>query len=335
MTAALFAFTGKGRALKQRLTDLLVRRGHRILDPEGTLAEQAAAAFRWGDALIFIGASGIAVRTVAPLLQSKERDPAVVVIDEKAAWVISLLSGHLGGANALARELAALLHSSPVITTATDINHVFAVDLWARDNGLAVESMEKARQVSAGLLEGEEVALKSDFPITGPVPAGLKTAAGFDAAFGIAVSLYRPPAGWLHLVPPCLCLGIGCRKGVPEGDIQSAVEAALDLNRIAVNSVAAVGTIAAKKDEPGLRSLCEKRGWRFFAYTPEELTGVPGQFTASDFVRSVTGVDNVCERAALLASGGGRPVFKKMSRRGVTVAGAAGEFSLHFGDGEV
>jgi cobalt-precorrin 5A hydrolase len=335
MTIALFAFTGPGRALKQRLTDLLVRRGHRILEGEGALAEKAAAAFREGDALIFIGASGIAVRTVAPLLQSKERDPAVVVIDEKAAWVISLLGGHLGGANALTRELAALLGSSPVITTATDINHVFAVDLWARDNGLGIGSLEKAKQVSARLLAGEEIALKSDFPMAGPIPAGLKPAGGFEAPLGIAVSLYRPPAGWLHLIPRALYLGIGCRRGIPEGEIQSALEAALDPQGIAINSVAALGTIEAKKDEPGLRSLCEKKGWRLSAYSPEELKAVPGQFTGSDFVLSVTGVDNVCERAAVLASGGGRLVFKKFSREGVTVAGALGEFSLRFGDKEV
>ncbi|MDR0589181.1 MAG: cobalamin biosynthesis protein [Spirochaetaceae bacterium] len=334
MTVTVFAFTGAGKALKGRLTDMLVRRGHRILEPGGTLAEQAAAAFHAGDALIFIGAAGIAVRTVAPLLRSKERDPAVVVIDEKAAWVIALLSGHLGGANALTRELAALLHSTPVITTATDINQVFAVDLWAQANGLVIDSMEKAKQVSARLLAGEEIALKSDFPVTGPVPKGLKITPDPEAPFGIAVSIYRNPPGWLRLIPPCVYLGIGCRRGIPEEDIRSALESALDLRGIDITSVTAVGTIAAKKDEPGLRSLCEKRGWRFFAYTPEELTGVPGHFTASEFVRSIAGVDNVCERAAVLASGGGRLVFKKFSRGGVTAAGAEGKFFLRFGDGE-
>ncbi|MFP3090147.1 cobalt-precorrin 5A hydrolase [Treponema sp. TIM-1] len=333
MIIAVFAFTGPGRALKGRLTDLLARQGHSILEPGGTLAEQAAEAFRTGDALIFIGAAGIAVRTVAPLLQSKDQDPAVVVIDEKAAWVISLVSGHLGGANALTRELAALLHSVPVITTATDINQVFAVDLWAQANGLVIDSLEKAKQVSAALLAGETMALKSDFSITGPLPPGLKTAPGFEAPVGIAVSLYRPPKGWLQLVPPCLYLGIGCRRGVPEEEIQSVLEAALALHGINSSAAAAVGTVTAKKDEPGLCSLCKKRGWQFFAYSPEELKGVPGQFTASDFVRSITGVDNVCERAAVLASGGGRLVFRKFSRGGVTVAGAVGEFFLRFGDG--
>ncbi|MDR2630481.1 MAG: cobalt-precorrin 5A hydrolase [Spirochaetaceae bacterium] len=338
MTVALFAFTGRGRALKQRLKGLLVRKGYRILEPEGTLAEQAAAVFHRGNALIFIGATGIAVRTVAPLLQSKETDPAVVVIDEGAVWVISLLSGHLGGANVLTRELAALLHSEAVITTATDINQVFAVDLWAQDNGLVIGSLEKAKQVSAALLAGKEMVLKSDFPITGPVPAGIKIVSDFEAALGIAVSIYRLPErgeGWLALIPPGLYLGIGCKKGVSEEGIQSAVEAALALNRIDIHSVAGVGTIELKKDEAGLRSLCEKGGWRFLVYSPEELRGVPGQFTPSDFVRSITGVDNVCERAAFLASGGGRSVFQKFSRGGVTVAGAEGKFSLRFGDGEV
>jgi cobalt-precorrin 5A hydrolase len=336
MKIALFAFTGPGRALKQRLAVLLVRRGYCLLEEAGTLAEQAAAAFRGGAALIFIGACGIAVRTVAPLLQSKDRDPAVVVIDEGASWVISLASGHLGGANALTREIAALLHSSPVITTATDINRVFAVDMWARDNGLVISSLEKAKRVSAGLLAGEEIFLKSDYPVTGPIPEGIKqTALDFDAPFGIAVSIYRTHESWLRLVPLCLYLGIGCRKGIPAEEIQNAVEAALDLKKIDLGSVAGVGTITAKKDEAGLCSLCDKKGWPLFVYSPEELRDLPGQFTASDFVRSVTGVDNVCERAAFLASGRGKPVFKKFSHPGVTIAAAEGRVSLVFAEREV
>jgi cobalt-precorrin 5A hydrolase len=335
MKIAVFAFTGPGRALKGRLTELLVPRGYHLMAEEGTLAEQAAAAFRGGDALIFIGACGIAVRTVAPLLKSKDRDPAVVVIDEGAEWVISLVSGHLGGANALTRELAALLHSSPVITTATDINHVFAVDLWAHDNRLVLGSLEKAKQVSVRLLAGEEIFLKSDYPISGPIPAGLKPMApDFEAPFGIAISIYRTHEPWLSLIPPCLYLGIGCRRGSPAEEIQNTLDAALDLNKIDARSVAGVGTIGAKKDEGGLLSLCEKKGWPLFAYSPEELRDVPGQFTASDFVQSVTGVDNVCERAAFLASGGGKPVFKKFARRGVTAAAAEGKVSLCFTAGE-
>jgi cobalt-precorrin 5A hydrolase len=107
------------------------------------------------------------------------------------------------------------------------------------------------------------------------------------------------------------------------------------MHNIDPQSVAAVGTIRIKKDEAGLRSLCEEKGWPLFVYDPRELQEAPGQFTPSDFVRSVTGVDNVCERAAFLASGRGRGVFKKFAQGGVTIAAAEGNFSLWFAEGEV
>jgi cobalt-precorrin 5A hydrolase len=335
MTIALFAFTAAGRSLKNSLAVSLEKRGHWILGetPSASLTERTAEAFRSGDALVFIGAAGIAVRAVAPFLRSKTEDPAVVVIDEKGQWAISLLSGHLGGANALTTEIAELLGSRPIITTATDINGVFAVDLWAKANGLIIGSMEKARDISARLLRREEVFLESDYPIAGKAPRGIRAinaGTGEDGAAGIRVSIRRNGDDCLHLIPRCVYLGIGCRKGVSREAVYHTITEALFQKSIDIRGVAALATIDIKKDEPALAAIRRENGWPLLWYTAEELKAAGNGFTPSAFVFSAVGVDNVCERAAFLASQSGSILFRKFTGRGVTVAAAAGKVSLSF-----
>ncbi|MDR3192767.1 MAG: cobalt-precorrin 5A hydrolase [Treponema sp.] len=343
MIIALFAFTTAGKQLRDRLAELLKNRGHQILPeppPGSSLAERTAEAFRSGDALVFIGAAGIAVRAVAPLLRSKTEDPAVTVVDEKGQWAISLLSGHLGGANALTLEVAESLGAVPVITTATDINGVFAVDLWAKANGLVIGNVEKVKAVSMRLLEGEELLLASEYPITGTIPRGLKkldpkidpkTEAPASPP-AIRVSVYQNPneAEILHLIPRCVYLGIGCRKGIGQDALCATVTEALSRQGLDIRSVAAVGTIDLKKDEPALTALCRQKGWPLLCYTAEELRAAGDGFSSSAFVASTVGVDNVCERAAFLASLSGSLLFRKFAAKGVTVAAAEGKISLAF-----
>lgn len=171
--------------------------------------------FSSADALIFVGACGIAVREIAPYLASKKTDPAVLCIDEKMQFVIPLLSGHIGGANDLARRLAAALGASAVITTATDVNGKFAADAWAAKNECVISSMLLAKKVAAEILE-RDVPLVSDFPIKGVLPGGIveKT----HGALGIVIG-YRtkePFAETLRLTPKVLHVGIGCRRGTAQ-----------------------------------------------------------------------------------------------------------------------
>lgn len=126
--------------------------------------------FETDDAIIFVGACGIAVRSIAPYVASKKSDPAVLVIDECGKFVISLLSGHLGGANELTLEVAELLGAVPVVTTATDLHHRFAVDVFAKKNCCGIQNMKAAKEVSAALLAGEPVGFYSEFPWTGKLP---------------------------------------------------------------------------------------------------------------------------------------------------------------------
>ena len=332
MTVTLFAFTAAGRMLKDRLAGLLENRGHQILaeTPKVSLAERAGEAFRSGDALVFIGAAGIAVRAIAPFLRSKAEDPAVVVIDEKGRWAVSLLSGHLGGANALATEIAELLGAQPVITTATDINGVFAVDLWAKANGLVIGGMEEARDISMRLLEGEEVSLLSDFPIAGENPRGIRVIRAGAEEAGIRVSIYRDGGNSLRLIPRCVYLGVGCRSGVSREAVHHAITEALSRKAIDIRGVAALATIDIKKEEPALTEICRQKEWPLLCYTAEELKAAGNGFTSSAFVFSAVGVDNVCERAAFLASQSGDTLVRKFAAGGVTVAAALGKISLSF-----
>ncbi|MEG0899065.1 MAG: hypothetical protein RSD67_03885 [Oscillospiraceae bacterium] len=130
--------------------------------------------FDLADNLIFIGATGIAIRSVAPFLKSKTTDPAVLVIDERGSFVIPILSGHIGGANKLAVMVSEKLNATPVLTTATDVNNVFSIDSWAVEQGLKVHNPYKIKDVSAKILEGETITIMSEIPINGDVPDGVK-----------------------------------------------------------------------------------------------------------------------------------------------------------------
>ncbi len=283
--------------------------------------------FQWADAMVFVGACGIAVREIAPHVKDKRTDPAVLSVDELGKFVIPLLSGHIGGANELAKSLAEQLDAIPVITTATDINHKFSVDSWATTHGFAIDNMHAAKSVSAAILESP-VALHSDFPIVTPLPNGVVS--GDHGSVGICLSwetkkLYEET---LLLVPKILHLGIGCRKGTSIEAIQELVEDVLNQYHIHPKALKCVSSIDLKKEESGLLSFCEARGLPVSFYTSEELKAVKGEFTPSEFVKHITGVDNVCERAALIHAE--KLIVKKTARNGVTVAVAAENLEVRF-----
>lgn len=284
--------------------------------------------FAWADALVFVGACGIAVRAIAPYVRDKRTDPAVLVVDELGGFVISLLSGHIGGANDLTERMAEALGATAVVTTATDVNRKFSVDAWAARNGCAISSMGVAKAVSAAILEGP-VPLCSDFPIATALPPG--TAAGEDGPLGICISWRRrrPFDRTLLLTPRVLHLGIGCRRGAAATDIRQLVDDVLTEHQLSPAAVKLVASIDLKRQEPGLLEFCRERGWTAQFYTAAELAELEGDFTSSEFVRGVTGVDNVCERAALL--GAGRLLVRKTARCGVTVAVAAEDWEVRFG----
>lgn len=324
MNCAAIAFTRRGAELGRRLAAALGGTLHvpprlsEELNLPGYESLEAWTAAHWdaGKDLLFIGACGIAVRAVAPHVKDKFSDPAVVAVDEAGRFAVPLLSGHVGGANDLCRQVARLTGGEAAISTATDVNGLWAVDVWARDMGLVITDRSLAKNISAALLEGKPVGFASDFPVSGPLPSGLRSEKVLPAVHVTCRASEEPET--LRLIPNRLTLGVGCRKGTAAETIASAVDAALQKAGLDPRAVAAVATIDLKAEEPGLLAFCRARNLPLQVYTAEELAAVPGNFTPSTFVRSVTGVDNVCERAAL--KNGGTLLLPKQAGNGVTVA---------------
>lgn len=340
MKLAIFAYSRRGRGTALRARDCLAGPEDevRCFAPEkyaggGFAPLQAPCAqftgplFAWADTLVFVGAVGIAVRSVAPYVRDKRTDPAVLCADELGQFVIPLLSGHIGGANALALRLARGLGAVPVVTTATDVNGKFSVDAWAARQGLYISDMRAAKAVSAAILE-RPLPLCCAFPIEGELPPG--TEPGEHGDVGICISCRResPFRDTLLLVPAVLHLGLGCRRGTAEEAIRAAVEQVLSQHRIHPKAVKCAASIDLKRDEPGLLSFCAARGWPLSFYSAEELGALEGDFTPSERVLRVTGVDNVCERAAMM--GARRLVVRKTACSGVTVAVAEEDWTARF-----
>ena len=283
--------------------------------------------FQWADAMVFVGSAGIAVREIAPFVKDKRTDPAVISMDELGHFVIPLLSGHIGGANELARKLAEVLDAIPVITTATDINRKFSVDAWAARQGLAITNMAEAKAVSAAILE-HPVPLVSRFPIRTELPAGVVEGACGETGICISHLREKPFAHTLLLVPPVLHLGLGCRRGTPVEKFREAVDLVLQEHNIHPKAIGQVASIDLKSNEEGLLAFCRERELPAVFYAAEQLRAVPGTFTASPRVQAVTGVDNVCERAAM--AGAEKLLVKKTIHDGVTVAVAVTNWEVHF-----
>lgn len=312
------SFSDRGEKLAEKLTDDFGAYADRC-NRGISLKDWTKKAFDEADTIVFIGACGIAVRAIAPYIVSKVKDPAVIVMDECGDFVISLLSGHLGGANDMARRIADSLGSTPVITTATDRNGLFAVDEWSKRQNAEVLEPNKIVLVSSKIVDGKDIKVMTDFDMRGELPEHvLLSDDDPDIEFGFAEKDRKP----LHIVPVIVHLGVGCRKDTSEIAIETAFAAFKRETGLIERSVVKCASIDLKANEPGLREFCEFHGWRFDTYSAEELNQAEGDFESSEFVKRTTGVDNVCERAAVISSGG-TLVIRKYACEGVTFAAAA------------
>ncbi|MFZ2088079.1 MAG: cobalt-precorrin 5A hydrolase [Desulfobaccales bacterium] len=332
------ALTPAGARLAMRLCQALERGecwlpasraepGARTFD---RLAAVLAEAFAQGHSLVCIMAAGIVVRQVAPLLRGKDRDPAVVVVDEEGRFAVSLLSGHLGGANELARRVAEALGGTPVITTATDVQGLPALDLLAAQAGLIIENLDGVKEVSMALLSGEPVKLVDPDGLLSPALEGyahhfnrtgdLDSALAADLQPTVYVGFEeRPwPRGWLRLRPRSLIAGVGCHKGTPAREILDFLQEVFRQAGLSLLSLKALASIAAKKDEPGLKEAARRLNVEFLWFTAEELEKVPVPNPSVHPARHV-GAKSVSEAAALRATRGELLVPKQKSAN-VTVA---------------
>lgn len=273
--------------------------------------------------VIFIGACGIAVREISPFVKDKFLDPPVIVIDEKGKFVIPLLSGHIGGANEISRLIAQRICAVPVISTATDCENLFAVDVFAKKNFLQILNRDGILKVSKKILNGEEISVWIENSIQVQNEKSLKnikvlqSSQEIDFADIKISSLEIKKSCNLALRPKTFCLGIGCKKGKSFEEIKNFVEENLKEN---VSKIACVSSIDLKKNEEGIILFSQFLGVPFFTFSAEELKSVEGNFSQSEFVLEKTGVSNVCERAAVCAAKNSNLVIKKIASSGITLA---------------
>lgn len=368
---AVYAFTRQGLLLARRLSPAFSLVLHapeslrndaaiREFMPQpvwfSSLADMVGRQFHSYSCHLFIAAAGIAVRAIAPHLRDKTRDPAVLVTDQRGKHVISLLSGHVGGGNALALAVAKALGAVPVITTATDGEGLPAIDALARERGLSLGDPTAAKRVSAALLAGERVLLHDPanalglrgspwedlfpaMPATDPTTGTLSPVFPFFAsplppndAFAPARVIVTPVRAenitsgtdnCLILHPRVVHAGIGCRRGADAASIHAALRAVLAWHALAPESLASLASISAKESESGLRDCAGLLSLPLLFFPPHALAAYPARIP-SPKARALFGVEGVCEPAALAAAeaGGGKATLlaEKTVLGDVTVA---------------
>ena len=346
----IYSFTGTGSRLALNLAEKLKQEGYvctgytvaRFAEDkrlqrlnDGWKQEIGAS---WGEhALVFIGAAGIAIRAIAPFVKDKFTDPPVIVLDEKGTFAIPLLSGHVGGGVTLAKVLAEYTGGRAVITTATDVQKKFAADVFAMENGLVITDREEAKKISAGILEKKNTGIFSEFPLLGDVPEELTICGSeeqLEGCCGKIVICERNPrnkkSGVLYLLPRNLYVGMGCKKGTKKEILEAELLKTLEKHGFLPEQIRALGSIDLKREEAGLLELADSLGVEFLTYSAESLQEISAVSSSSEFVRGVTGVDNVCERAAKKMCPDGVMVQEKVCLNQCTAAFVCGEVMVKF-----
>ena len=292
MRIAILTLTEQGKILGEKISEKL---GGQIFC-KGKNFEQmkifVEEIFNKFDAIIFICAAGIAVRMIAPHIVSKLFDPAVIVVDERGKNVISLLSGHIGGANDLTLEIAKKISANPVITTATDVEEKFSADSFANSFGLIPDDKNLIKKINSAILRGEEIFF---------------TAGNFK----------------MNLLPKNLICGIGCRREVEEEKIFQAVSEACKIISQPIERIKIFASVDKKSDEKNLLRFVEKLGKEIKFFGADELNKKISEYKLeeSDFVKKNIGAGNICEAAALCCVERGKfALTKKKFFNSVTVA---------------
>lgn len=324
--AAVIAFTKKGMELSRNIKELAQSSDYAFdlyakfdgfnkeLNPDISYVDERVSQWAYDmqekkTALVFVSAMGIAVRAIAKGLENKLTDAPVIVIDELGMNVIPVVGGHVGGANEMALYLASVMKANPVITTATDLEGSFSVDLFAKENGLAIFNKDGIAKVSAKALTGKAVRLSiENYP-----PEYSDIVVSDDKRMASVCDIL--------LCPKKYAVGIGCKKGTDFESLNSLFINVLKNNSIDINDVGAIASIDLKADEDGLIELSRFYKIPFITYTKEILNKAKGDYEESEFVLEKTGVGNVCERAAMVLTGNrGTIVQKKYAEDGMTIA---------------
>ena len=326
----IIAITQNGLALAKKLKaqfpDSVIYTLDKWHDEECTAIEPdlstfTAQLFDRHKTLVYIMATGIVVRSIARHLVGKTVDPAVVVLDERGQFAISLLSGHLGGANAVASEIAGAIGATAVITTASDVQGMPSVDMIAQKHQLIIDSMHDAKILTAMTVNGQKVGWRNDSLLNLPCYYPCDE---IDAEGLVVVSNRTDLAEKVlsaQLIPQNIIVGVGCRRGISGQQIIDFVTEQLQLNSISEMSIRQLASIDIKSDEQGVLDAAAHFGVPAVFVETTEIEKIEQDFSSSAFVKSQVGVSGVCEPAAFIAGGRtGEFISRKKSKEGITVA---------------
>ncbi|AEH45752.1 precorrin-3B C17-methyltransferase [Thermodesulfatator indicus DSM 15286] len=310
----VFYISSKGKALAEKIADFF---------PEADIFpfsyQKLKSCFYESRAIIFIGASGIAVRKISPLLEDKKKDPAVLVLDEAGRFVISLVSGHLGGANSLAREIAACLNSTPVITTASDISELPALDLWAKKHELIFEPEELIPKTTSRYIEEKGLKVYTETKV--PLLETFELTNELEEAHLVVGYHYFENFSGLYARPKRLIVGMGFHEGVSEEKLFTALKKVFEKHRLSLLSIKKLATLERKAKSPGFKALAQRLNAEALAVTPKKINVIITQAGLKDsMAKKHTEVRAVAEPAALSGSQGDRLLIPKQKQDGVTIA---------------
>lgn len=335
-TTALWALTPHGAVLASALAESLpgstvflsenLETHHAPAQRFSSLKQTVADHFGAFDAHVFFMATGIVVRVIADHLVHKIHDPAVVVVDDRGMFAISLVSGHVGGANDLAVQVAGLLGATPVITTATDVNKRPSIDTMAVEKKLGIENPEAIKTVNMAFLAGKPVGI---FDPYGFFRDKMELFDGSVQEPKVCVDdrMGQAGSGDLMLRPQTLVAGIGCNRNTGKDEIKGLLMDTLDQHGLSLRSLAFIASVDVKHDERGLLELAKELKVLLRFFSRDELAGVETIQTPSETVEKHMGVKSVCEAAAILGAKKGSLIVPKRKTANATVAVARINFT--------
>ncbi|PKM52069.1 MAG: cobalt-precorrin 5A hydrolase [Firmicutes bacterium HGW-Firmicutes-7] len=303
-----------------------------FLEIQPSLHELVGKLFKTYEGIVFIMATGIVVRTIAPFIQHKTVDPAIMVMDEKGAFVISLLSGHIGRANEWTIEIASQLRAMPVITTASDVNGKMAVDTLAELLGCSIQNMEQAKRITARIIENEKIGVLSDLPLVTSLytqftmlegDVNQERLDGEEIKGLIIISKENPktfniPQVWL--TPKDLVVGIGCKRGKTKEELMEALYGAFKTCGVSMKRLNKLVTVDIKKDEIGLLELVKELKVPLECVPRQAIRAIEEQFEGSEFVEKTLGIKSVSEPCGYIGSGQGKCLLPKQKLAGITIS---------------
>ena len=261
------------------------------------------------DTFLFITASGIAVRTIAPFIKSKDKDPAVLTMDEEGNFIISLLSGHLGGANEAAKILGEITGAVPVISTASDVSGKIAVDTIAMKINGKLESLESAKKVTSLIVAGKEVDIK--------VPENMEN----ENPQGVILISNRKNIEIAKIIPQNIVVGIGCKKNKEAEKIIDAVKDSFEKLNLCEESIRVFATVDIKENEAGIIGTAEYFGKELKIISREDIQKIENNFETSQFVKKSIGVGAVSAPCAFIEGNGkGKFLAEKLKYEGITIS---------------